>query len=272
MTSRFEEKFREQRKRIHRRRFLKKIILFFLLLFVCTSIVGWGLFSERFRIRDITLSGFSRTSDTLARLKLEQELSKKYAYVIPRDSLWMQNTRALEALLIESFPTLKKVDVRREFPRSLRVHAIEYDAWGVLCHGNNAKEECFWIDRDGVAFALAPNFTGIIVPKINDERSQEYRIGNTYMNPALMNLVAFFNERTMSDDTLQSLQFIIDAHDETLRMRTRAGWDILLLASNDPEKSYRNLKTALSSEIKDAVANLEYIDLRFGNRVFYKFK
>ena len=87
-----------------------------------------------------------------------------------------------------------------------------------------------------------------------------------------MKLIAYFNERSASNEQMRSLQFTIGEQDRTVHAITRAGWEILLLEDTDPEAAYKNLELALEREIKDKIASLDYIDLRFGNRIFYKFR
>ena len=52
---------------------------------------------------------------------------------------------------------------------------------------------------------------------------------------------------------------------------TLDGWRVLANNQNNPNDLFINL-TAVLDEIKDKRQNLDYIDLRFGNKVFYKFK
>ena len=59
--------------------------------------------------------------------------------------------------------------------------------------------------------------------------------------------------------------------------KTLIGPYITLKADSDFQKVAENLQTALSTEplqsnFKNKYSSLEYIDLRFGNKVVYKFK
>ena len=87
-----------------------------------------------------------------------------------------------------------------------------------------------------------------------------------------MRLITFFNEKAPDDPDLQSVQFTLAQKDATIRVTTRAGWSILLLENTGPENAYKNLRVALGTEVKAKIAQLEYVDLRFGNRIFYKFR
>lgn len=273
MSSRLRKQLIAERRGKKRQRFFRKLFFIFIIVLV---VVGSGLlygFSEKFRIQRIGIAGLERTPEADVRELIDVWLLKKRFFLLPHDVLWALPAGELKTFLITSFPTIKEVDIRKNFPNGLELYLTEYDAWGVLCRPPaGGSEECFWINRGGVAFERAPEFSGVIVPKIRDERSRDVRLGEEQLSQDMMHLIAFFNEKAVDDKNLQSLQFMIDSKDSTLRVKTRGGWDILLLESNDPAAAYKNLRTALEGEIKEKISKLEYIDLRFSNRVFYKFK
>ena len=53
---------------------------------------------------------------------------------------------------------------------------------------------------------------------------------------------------------------------------TQEGWKIILNDKNEPQSAYLNLITALDSNIKDKRPKLDYIDLRLGNKIYFKYK
>ncbi|HEY4504976.1 MAG TPA: hypothetical protein VJI73_04370, partial [Candidatus Paceibacterota bacterium] len=60
-------------------------------------------------------------------------------------------------------------------------------------------------------------------------------------------------------------------------LTTNKNWEILIAGSTELERLIRNLNLALASDALKAEAieargGLEYLDLRFGNKVFFKFK
>ncbi|MEK9186142.1 MAG: hypothetical protein AAB885_01005, partial [Patescibacteria group bacterium] len=52
---------------------------------------------------------------------------------------------------------------------------------------------------------------------------------------------------------------------------TLEGWRVLTNNQNNPNDLFINL-AAILNEVGSRRQNLDYIDLRFGNKVFYKFK
>lgn len=247
---------------------LRIVGIFFLGFLLCAGV--YYATSDAFQVSDIKLTGLSETPEVDVRQRIDALFSQKILFFIPANAIWLVDTAALARDLETEFPTIERATVNKSWPKGIDVVIQEYSGWGVLCHGD--PEECFWIDRAGVAFDHAPGFSGLIVPKIRDLRNREFTLGQRQLSAKLMNIITYFDERASSNTYLQSLIFTIDAENQTIRMTTRAGWDVLLLEDTDPTAAYKNLTIALNEEIQSKARNLAYIDLRFGNRIFYKFK
>ncbi|MSR76157.1 MAG: FtsQ-type POTRA domain-containing protein [Candidatus Ryanbacteria bacterium] len=236
-------------------------------------LVGAGVYvlSDRFYIVDVSVDGVVRTPREDVDLYLAEWLGQKKWGILPVRSYWLLSRDKLASGLASAFPTIERAEVATEFPRALKVTIKEYSGWGVLCR--TSDEGCFWIDRAGVAFEAAPaGFSGTIVPKITDERERTVVLKEQQLSSEMMRLITFFNEKAPEDPRIQSVEFTIARTDETIRIKTRAGWEILVLEKTSPEYVWSNLDTALVGDIKDNISRLEYIDLRFGNKLFYKLR
>ena len=53
---------------------------------------------------------------------------------------------------------------------------------------------------------------------------------------------------------------------------TKEGWKIILNDKNEPKSAHLNLVTALDANIKDKRTKLDYIDLRLGNKIYFKYR
>ena len=248
----------------------RRVVFISLGIFVVVAGLASFLLSKYFWVKHVEITGLSRAPETEVRAGIDQWLQAKRFLYPWRKPLWLLSAQDLTKEMKSLFPVIKEVVVSRAWPDSLKITFEEYDAWGVLCQGE--PETCYWIDRAGVVFESAPAFSGLIVPKIRDQRGHGITPGSTQLSQNFMHLITYFNERARGDDTLQSLQFTIGEQDATVHATTRAGWDMLLLEDTNPETAYKNLRTTLDQEIKERVGELDYIDLRFGNRIFYKFR
>ena len=263
-------RLRAKEQKRHQAQFIKKILIVGIIFGIIVAVAAFFLLSARFAISSVVINGAERIPEEDIRSYVDEWLSQKRFIFFSERMYWFLDGDALAIGLKAAFSQIRQVSVKKDFPTGLVIAVDEYDGWGVLCRGN--PEECLWIDYEGVAFEPAPGFSGLIVPKIRDERAREIKLGERGISESFMRIANYFNDRAISDTDLQSVEFILDAKGDVVRIKTRAGWEILLSENTDPERAYKNLRTAIDGEIKSRINDLLYIDLRFGNRIFYKFR
>ena len=61
-------------------------------------------------------------------------------------------------------------------------------------------------------------------------------------------------------------------HGHKYKKTGKEGWSVIVTRAKEPELWLPVLRTLLTEEIKGRRNQLEYLDLRFGNKVFYKFR
>lgn len=152
--------------------------------------------------------------------------------------------------------------------REQRPQDIERNPFALLCK----EEQCVYIDKDGYIFEKAPYFSGEIFLKFFDERDNNQGLA---LNRVLLSKDQFENINKFKD-LINHEEIYISAvflkNDGNFEFKTTEGWLIKLDERNDQKISFENLKISLEQEIKEKRKDLDYIDLRFGNKVFYKFK
>jgi hypothetical protein len=152
----------------------------------------------------------------------------------------------------------------------------------LLCAGSNATGtdsgaiSCSFMDENGFIFQPAPSFSGGIFVKFIDQRQatsssiENAAIGKeTISEPELQKLLSF--EKLLGSQAITVSKIILKKNGE-YEIYLKEGWYILLNSKNEPNPSFNNLLLVLDSNIKEKRPQLEYIDLRFGNKVFFKYK
>ena len=135
---------------------------------------------------------------------------------------------------------------------------------------DSSKEECAFVDEKGFIFGPAPTFSGTIFPKFFDKRGQPSAIGKEMIPETEFQKLRSFKELLAKNDI--NVAKIILQDEAIYEVYSKEGWYILLNAKNEPNPSFNNLKLVLDTQIKEKRLKLEYIDLRFGKKVFYKLK
>lgn len=147
--------------------------------------------------------------------------------------------------------------------RAVSVEIKERAFVGVWC-----SKTCVGFDSDGVAYFLAPNVEGSLLLKVQDENESELVLGGpVFFDPrALKNIfqsLAIVKESGIIVDT-------IHVKEATLReweLHSTKGTIFKFSLDFVPEK----LKSVLDNlRERTKLENLNYVDLRVENRVYYK--
>ncbi len=264
----------------------KKRILFWLIVFFTAAVLGGIIYFLRlpeWRVGDINVSGNKVLSREEILDEIKLRLGGSYAFLLPRSSIFLVSGKEMEDALREAFPRIRSVNVEREFPRALSVRLEEREFWRIFCieadsrelqRGLSQKEEgnCVYIDNTGFAYEKAPESTGALIKKIRtDEGSIE--IGARILEEELIRLMQFLEGRVKETIRSEVVEWrIIGGIPREIRAITDEGFMLYFNRADDFENVFRVLNRVLEDEIKEKRPEIEYVDLRFGNKVFYKLK
>ncbi len=272
-------------RQLRRKRRAIKVSLILFCIFLFAGIVIGFFNLRKFRIQQISIEGAIGLDQEQIKGETLNFLKGKYLKLFPYDNIFILPEMKLTADLLETFPLLKKIAVGRDFPQKISIAVEERKAEALWCAGSDSasipasatstldslpKESCVFADSDGFIFQPAPNFSGAIFLKFFDEREQPSAIGKMIMNSPEFKKLSSFAGLLKENGFDVSKIILKDAG--IYEVHLKEGWYILLNDKNEPDQTFGNLELVLDQEIKEKRPNLDYIDLRFGQKVFYKFK
>jgi cell division septal protein FtsQ len=271
----------------HRRRVvLEKILISLLgLLAVFFSAVYLSRLNS-LNINDIEISGNKVVSTEMIKTIIEQQLAGKYLGLFPKTNLLFYPKNKIENALQNQLQRLKNIDLKIQNNKILQVSVTERIPTYLWCGAdlptNAAAENCYFMDTDGYIFDTAPYFSGEVYFKFygGANINAVSPLGSYFSEQNFQQLISFKNILLSLNLTPVALD---DTNDGNMTMLLSRGISlaadpkILFKADADFENVAENLQTALTteplqSEFKNKYASLEYIDLRFGNKVYYKFQ
>lgn len=255
-------------RRLRRKRFFFRFFLAFFLVFLISVAATISLFFlEKFKIAGIAVSGTDGLSQEIFAKEVESAMATKKFGIIPQNRIFTFPKEAIKMDLIRRFIKIENLEMEIDMGNIVKLDIKERKDAALLCGADNKK--CFFLDKTGFVFEEAPFFSDGVYMKFVDERSDKAELGEFFLSPGDMDRVFVFWDR------LKTFCPVARVH---VRDRgifvffTEGGWYLLVDGDADWNTVYANLEISFNEKLKDGVANLEYVDLRFDNKVFYREK
>lgn len=240
------------------------------------TLLGGAIYLVRapfLRITEVRVAGAHAVSASAIEAVVREELSGNEWLVVPRDNLFFVSANRIRERVAREFSMVAETAVNREFPRRLGITVSERDLWGVACDTlprDGTSGRCFYLDRNGATYEEVSGVSGWLLPVISLGRAVSEGAGA--VSPGLITLfdrsrdaLGVIPERPLS-------MAVATATPGDVRLRVARGWEIWVSSDREPAEWTNVLKTLLEKEIGEREDRLDYVDLRFGNKVFYKFR
>jgi len=248
---------------------------------VSLSLLGaYLLLSSKFELKNINVRGVQNIKSEDVSSEINKILSQKKLKFVSAANYFVFQTDVISSNLRKAFPRIGQVKIEKVIPNKLVIEIKERVAAGIWCDG--LREEsgypgifsvagCFYIDNSGIIFDTAPKSTGSIVFSIIDFREVLFEIGDAPFEPDYISKFANVNKIVSQNFPFGIKEFSLSESGE-FEILTTEGWTILLGEKIDERYQLSNLKYILEDEIASRRKNLEYVDLRLGNKVYYKMR
>lgn len=264
------EKFEKKQKQIRVRKTILWSIVGILLL---AGFIYW-MNRESLKISVVQVSDLQFADEKKVQADVEEMLAGKYLGLISRrNALFIDRDDIAQKILERNiFIETARVSVKRF--DVLQIDAVEFGAVAKWCGESTKKKlrECYLMNSNGNIFTKEVVINKEDVPVFYGPISQDYIIGKSFLDSDQFKNVIQFVEKLK---TLNIFVRSVETSDfETIVIQTTAGPYIMISTLNDSQTVIENLGVVIETEEinKAQLSNLEYIDLRFTNKAFYKIK
>ena len=263
-----------------RRRRTRALIAFGILV-LCGAVVyavSWISYLPQFNISGISVVGASGMKVEPIERLVEVVLDDGAYRILSRRNIFLYPQAELEKA-VTSLPPVKSARITRPslFATDIVVTIEEREAFARWCTGMQGGD-CYLMDAGGFLYAplgwagTATSSTQYIfaggLPARDDSATSTYPIGQSFVQahlPGLLSLLTYLGQAgfTPLGAEVENGQDILIPLQEGFLVKASFGADAGMLA--------KNLELVLSSDVLKGKSDaLEYVDLRFGNRVYYK--
>ncbi|MDP3770476.1 MAG: FtsQ-type POTRA domain-containing protein [Candidatus Sungbacteria bacterium] len=247
-------------------------------------IIAAGIISTRLdmlRIHNISVRGTRSLGTEDIQRQASTTLEGYYfAGLVPYRFLLASPVQTISSDLKDAFPLIADVAIKKVFPDELDITVRERNLFGILCNdrtrGSSPDEhidvQCAYVDTDGIAYQRSPISSGFLITKISTDASST-PIGVLLIEQAVIERMMLLKRELPAVAGIQAVSYeLMSAIPHEIRVVTNEGFALIVKDNDDAGNIMRVLATVLEKEIGARRKHLAYIDLRFGNKVFYKFK
>jgi len=244
----------------------------FLLLAGIAYAIHWVSYLPQYSVQEIAVAGTQEVSPSLVRAYVESVLAAGSRPFLSPDNIFFFRPAAIAKDIAGFFPRIASARVSRAslLATAVTVRIQERQPFARWCA---SPETCYMMDESGFVYAPAERvlaqpqtayaFSGGIATSTNP-------VGKYFAPAHLQGLLSLLSSLGQAGFTPQGAAIQTD---QDFSVPLEEGFELRASFGQDPSQLARDLKLIVSSSaLQGKETELEYVDLRFGDRAYYKLK
>ena len=264
--------FGRRRKKI--RRFSLKTKLLALAALILSGTLAWALFfNVYFTIDDVIVQGAELIDEHKIYNIIEKQLQKKRLFIFKQNNFFVFSKRQVKNEILKNF-NVADLRVNKDLPRALTVSFAEKTPAAVW----SENDHYYYIDADLTVLAevesLSLNTRQFIVLK-NETTQPLIRLSGLVKKVSLDKTYVFFclnlAQKAVAGGVSIDSVFLVNEPEKTIRLHITDGPQAYFNVENDLNSQFEKLNILLTEKFNpNDLKKLDYIDLRFGDKIYYK--
>lgn len=256
-----------------------------------------------FTIKNLDFTGTEKSLAEKINIALKGEFESRKFFVLNKSNYFIFDEVNFKQKLEEMF-MLSELEIKKIFPNTISVQAKEKTTSLVLMASDkDGIYDAYFVDFDGMIIDVLKDTERSYVPansadrpddpaapmtsstskiKISDDIvSQMPLVELKNTNIALNARINVFNKTQVStiieiyenlnkEGIAPDVIVLEDLKDTKITIQTKEGFLVYMTSEDTVQNQIENLKIVLKEKIGDDRTKLQYIDLRFGDKVYYK--
>jgi hypothetical protein len=223
-------------------------------------------------IAKVDVSGTNLVSADSVRAIALRELAGSYAYVVPHANALVAPDGAIPVMV--ALPPVASVSITRKGFTEMDIAVSERQPSALWCAGDaptdlaQAAEDCYLMDAGGFVYATSSSEDSLV--RYYGGLSAN-PVGQTYLSGAFPDLSKVVTGVASSVNRTPAT-VAVDSATPDVSLTFQGGGVLRFERSNDPTSTIQNIASVFASQsFKDHPA-FEYVDFRFGDKVYVKLK
>ncbi len=258
-------------------------VFWFALLFLtlASAALYFFVFYPDIQVADIIISGNKKTQSGLIKNAVLENINKEFlsvgGWTLKSESIFLVDADALNKEILSKFPLIENLKIDKSLPHTLILGITERKPVAVFCPfmdalTNENQGRCFLIDQNGIIFESisAPVQDMAIVRQLIEKGS--VFSGEKAVDENIMAAISKIN-KSLKDNFKINVKDALITSPVRLDIITSENWQIYFNLDKgfNIDLQVAKLNLLLKDEILPEIRqNLQYIDLRFKDRAYYK--
>jgi hypothetical protein len=256
-------------------------LCFIILVLIFAGIIAIGK-NKKFTIEHVEIVGVKTFASDDVLEYVNKYLEQSAFKVFPRSSSLFFSKHSLQQSLKKEFPIVDLGYVSFVDPHTIRITIRERNPESVWCF---AEYNCGFIDRLGILYGKSPQFSDGVYTIFSSEELKTFDeyYGKEIIKPEMMyRFSQLFSQLQTEDIIISQVKFLSDRDisfiiEKLFNKYPQKLTPIRGTINQNDTIFLRDVFTGLDHEVfkkqfLDSPKDLEYIDLRFPGKIFYKFK
>ncbi len=271
--------------------------------------LAWLSQANFLTIERINVNGAGETLERNVLLLVEGKLEERWLGVFPRSNMLLFSKDLVEKEIIETYTRIKHVEIKRKGFSRLEIVIEERNPTALWCDaGIIDVGNCYFVDESGYIFKRAPYFSDHIYYELyggplsveemkavledssfisvssttasstqedveNINTSLQSFLGIQYLPEEMFVLTMFFI-RALEQEGILTHTLVVH-NDHLFELSLKDGGVLKFSPAQDLAKAVQDFKIAYEKKFEEDTkvtpADVEYIDIRFTNKVVFKF-
>ncbi|MES2985583.1 MAG: hypothetical protein V4686_00470 [Patescibacteria group bacterium] len=240
-----------------RERRRKKLLLYVAVVF-CIAIFFYLIYSSLFKIADVEVTGAKHTDIVALKNDVQGILQGNRFLIIPNWHTFLYPKGNIEEYILKTYPSVETVDVGVSVKKVVKIEIKDRLPLGVWC-----GDECYFYDDEGIIFKKSFKYTGPIFTawERNPKTSVSF-LEKVSCEDLCTNLVF---SKFLGDNQIE--RAVIS--EEMVEFYSANGY--MIKAGFNASTTMSHIRT-IGEQKPDFLNGLEYVDVRFPTKIFYKEK
>jgi cell division septal protein FtsQ len=225
-------------------------------------------FSKIFFIKNIEISKLEKINKEEVEALLSEKINENKSKIAPQNNLIFFNTDEFAVLFNKNF-RFQGIKIRKKWPDALSLEITEKALSAIWLE----NEKYYYLDNEGYLLGEANllEIDGQAYPLIKNNSGEKIENGKIGQDPEIIAYSIELFKKIQAEYPEMFVNFFsIDDDINSLKLAISGGPEIFFSTENSTDEQLEKLSILKEEKLKNDFNSKKYIDLRFGDKIYYQ--